>query len=71
MIREPSVITFKYGFTYSHFRGDWLFCFAGHLNNFKFGLDWGFNRWQLDILYLYIGPFELSWERIFAKKKRK
>ena len=70
-IKEPSVITYPQGFTYSHFRGDWLFAFCGRLYNFKFGADWNFNRWQLNDLYIYIGFFELNWTRIYAKEKTK
>lgn len=71
MIREPSVITYPLGFTYSHFRGDWLFVLCGRLDNFKFGADWYINKWQLNDLYIYIGFFQLSWTRILAKKKKK
>lgn len=72
MIKEPSTITYPYGFTYSHFRGDWLFCFSGRLYNFKFGADWNFNKWELNDLDLYFGFFHLNWTRIYNKvDKRK
>lgn len=70
-IKEASVITYPQGFSYSHYRGDWLFNFSGRLYNFKFGADWCFNRWQLNELDVYVGFFTLNWTRLYEKKKNK
>ena len=70
MIKEQSFFTYRLGATYSHFRGDWLFCLSIRLDNFKFGADWCVFDWHIQDLSLYFGFFEFNWARLLAKKKK-
>lgn len=69
MIKYISLVFYRLGFSYSHYRGDWLFHFCGRLENFKFGADWFITKWQIQDVALYFGFFELSWSRLYAKKQ--
>ena len=70
MIKDPSLIFYRLGTSYSHLRGDWAFNASCRLDNFKFGADWYIYKWHIQDLSLYFGFFELNWLRLYPVKKK-
>ena len=64
LFKDPEYFFYKHGFTYTHFRGNWEFCFKARLNNFVVGMDWDFYKCKLQDLVIYIGLFSFDWTRI-------
>lgn len=64
LIRDPEHYFFKHGFSYSHYRGPWLFNMTARLDMFKFGAEWFVHKWKIQELEIHIGFFSFDWTRI-------
>lgn len=64
IIKNPEYYFYKYGITYTHYRGNWLFYFGMRFDGFKFGADWNIFRFKIQEIELYLGFINICWTRI-------
>ena len=64
MIKNKEFYTYKYGCTYAHERGKYIFSADWHWNRFMFGADWWVFKWKIQELNIDLGFVELNWTRI-------
>lgn len=63
-LKDVTFYTYKYGFTYAHERGNYVFSAEWHWCRFKVGADWFFAKWKVQELNINLGFVELNWTRI-------